>query len=150
MRLTIFPPIPSLSNTPPLAASSRPRSALASISINLIRGLLASLGGHDAAYSYFYSCVSCYEKTTEKLAPTDKLNSRQSQVVADIVRNAGIYNGSVASGLFYAAFMGDSARDVALVVVIGVSAGIFGTITLRSSLCALQGVLGLVGWYFLR
>ena len=90
-------------------------------------------------------------KTNEKLAPTDKLNFAQSKVVANIVRNAGIYNGIVAGGLFYAAFMGDSARDVALVFVIGVSAaGIFGTITLRSWLCALQGILGLVGWYLLR
>jgi uncharacterized membrane protein len=76
-------------------------------------------------------------KTNEKLAPTDKLNS-------------GIYNGIVAGGLFYAAFMGDSARDVALVLIIGVSAaGIFGTITLRSWLCGVQGILGLVGWYLL-
>jgi hypothetical protein len=34
-------------------------------------------------------------KTNEKLAPTDKLNSGQSKVVANIVRNAGIYNGIV-------------------------------------------------------
>ena len=80
-----------------------------------------------------------------------QLNSEQNKVVANIVRNAGIYNGIVASGLFYAAFMGDSARDVALVFVIGVSAaGMFGTITLRSWLCLLQGILGLVGWYLLR
>jgi uncharacterized membrane protein len=90
-------------------------------------------------------------KTNEKLAPTDKLNPGQSKVVANIVRNAGIYNGIVAGGLFYAAFMGDSARDVALVFALGVSAaGIFGTITLRSWLCALQGILGLVGCYLLR
>jgi putative membrane protein len=90
-------------------------------------------------------------KTNEKLAPTDKLNPGQSKVVANIIRNAGIYNGIVAGGLFYAAFMGDSARDVALVFALGVSAaGIFGTITLRSWLCALQGILGLVGCYLLR
>lgn len=90
-------------------------------------------------------------KTNEKLAPTDKLNSGQNKVVANIVRNAGIYNGIVAGGLIYAAFTGDSARDVALVFLIGVSAaGIFGTITLRSWLCALQGILGLVGCYLLR
>jgi uncharacterized membrane protein len=90
-------------------------------------------------------------KTNEKFAPTDKLNSGQKKVVANILRNAGIYNGIVAGGLIYAAFTGDSARDVALVFLIGVSAaGVFGTITLRSWLCALQGILGLVGCYLLR
>jgi putative membrane protein len=98
-----------------------------------------------------WSLPFALRKTTEKLAPTDKLNPGQSTVVANIVRNAGIYNGIVAGGLFYAAFMGDSARDVALIFAIGVSAaGIFGAITLRSWLCALQGILGLVGCYLLR
>ena len=89
--------------------------------------------------------------TNKKLAPADKLNPEQTKVVSKIVRNAGIYNGIVASGLFYAAFMGNSARDFALVLLVGVfAAGIFGTITLRSWLCFAQGILGLVGWCWLR
>jgi len=91
------------------------------------------------------------EKAGKKLAQTDKFNFEQNKVVANIVRNAGIYNGIVAGGLFYAALMGDSARDVALVFLIGAAAaGLFGTVTLRSWLCAAQGILGLVGWYLIR
>lgn len=84
------------------------------------------------------------KKTKRDLGDADKLSSGQSEAVANILRNAGIYNGIVASGLFYAAHTGN--RDFALVLLIGVFvAGIFGTITLRSGLCLFQGILGLAG-----
>jgi len=90
-------------------------------------------------------------RTQEKLPDVDKLNSRQLSVVGTIIRNVGIYNGIVAGGLFYAAYLGEPAKDVARVFLIGAAgAGTFGTITLRSWLPALQGVLGLIGCYLLR
>ena len=72
-------------------------------------------------------------------------------LVATIVHNAGIYNAILAGGLFWAAWIGDPARDVARLLLIGaVVAGAFGTATLKSPLTALQAILGAVGLILLR
>lgn len=67
-------------------------------------------------------------------------------LVSAIVRNAGIYNGIIAGGLIWAYQTGDSANDVALVLLAGAAvAGIFGTLTLKSPATALQAALGIAG-----
>jgi uncharacterized membrane protein len=71
----------------------------------------------------------------------------QQPLVATIMHNAGIYNAILAGGLFWAAFAGDPARDVARVLLIGAAvAGIFGTATLKSWPTALQALLGIIGF----
>jgi hypothetical protein len=70
----------------------------------------------------------------------------QQALVATIVHNAGIYNAVLAGGLLWAAYAGDPAQDVAIVFLAGATvAGVFGTVTLRSPVTALQALLGLVG-----
>ena len=67
-------------------------------------------------------------------------------MVATIVHNAGIYNGILAAGLFWAALTGESANDVARVLLAGAAiAGIFGTVTMKSVPTAVQAVLGIIG-----
>ena len=71
---------------------------------------------------------------------------RQRDLVATIVHNAGIYNGILAAGLVWAALTGDSARDVARVLLAGAAvAGLFGTVTMRSAPTAVQAGLGIIG-----
>src|SRR6266853_3056020 len=66
------------------------------------------------------------------------LEARQ-ELTATIVHNAGIYNGIVAGGLFWAAYAGIASIELALVMLIGaVVAGIFGTATLKSPVTAVQ------------
>jgi putative membrane protein len=71
----------------------------------------------------------------------------QQHFVRGIVQNAGIYNGIVAGGLFFAAYAGTSAADVARVLLIGAAAaGTFGALTLKSPyLPALQALVGAIG-----
>lgn len=77
----------------------------------------------------------------------DPFTREQQQLVASIVHNAAIYNGIVAGGLFFAAYAGQSATDVARVMLIGAAvAGIFGTVTLKSLVPALQAAVGIVGY----
>ena len=67
-------------------------------------------------------------------------------LVATIVHNAGIYNGILAGGLFWAAFRGNPAIDVAGVMLCGaLVAGVFGTATMKSPVTAVQAVVGLIG-----
>jgi uncharacterized membrane protein len=70
------------------------------------------------------------------------------RLVATIVHNAGIYNAILAGGLFWAAFVpGGAARDVSRVFFRGATvAGIFGTVTLKSWVTAVQALLGIVGF----
>ena len=73
---------------------------------------------------------------------------RQHDVVKAVVQNAGIYNGIVAAGLFFAAFAGRAAFGVARVLLAGVVvAGIFGALTLPPPPYgpALQAVVGITG-----
>jgi len=74
----------------------------------------------------------------------------QQKLVANIVKNAGIYNGIVAAVLFATAYAGD--REVAYVLLAGITvAGAFGGMTLSSGAWAQAafGVVGIVGLYFL-
>ncbi|MBS0156144.1 MAG: DUF1304 family protein [Nitrospira sp.] len=71
-----------------------------------------------------------------------KFTTEQLSLVAALVHNAGIYNGIVAGGLLWAAFVGDPGHDVARIMLIGAAAaGIFGTITLKSGIPAIQAGL---------
>ncbi|HXP83592.1 MAG TPA: DUF1304 family protein [Bryobacteraceae bacterium] len=70
----------------------------------------------------------------------------QQNLVSGIVHNAGIYNGIVAGGLFWAALGGDSSLAVARVMLIGATAaGVFGTVTLKSPVSAFQGAVAIIG-----
>lgn len=80
----------------------------------------------------------------------EEFTSAQQMLVATIVHNAGIYNAIVAGGLFWAAFDGEAATDVAQVLLTGaVVAGVFGTATLKSPLTALQALVGLAGLFLI-
>jgi putative membrane protein len=84
----------------------------------------------------------------KRLAAGEEFTSAQQTLVATIVHNAGIYNGIVAGGLFWAAFAGDSATDIARVLLIGAGvAGVFGTTTLKSPLTAVQALVGIIGFF---
>jgi putative membrane protein len=74
----------------------------------------------------------------------ESFTHQQLKLVSIIVHNAGIYNGIVAGGLFWAA-CGGAPLDVARVMLIGaVVAGIFGAATI-SRLTAVQALVGAVG-----
>ena len=74
----------------------------------------------------------------------------QRALVATIVKNAGIYNGIIAAGLLWAASGRDPSGNVARVLLAGAAAaGVFGTVTMKSPLTALQAVLGLLGLYLM-
>ena len=86
----------------------------------------------------------------KQLKPDHRFSPAQQDLVSGIVHNAAIYNAIVAGGLLYAAFFAPHG-DVARVMLLGAAAaGIFGTLTLRSPLTALQGILGIVGFYVTR
>jgi uncharacterized membrane protein len=75
-----------------------------------------------------------------------KFSPQQQQIVATIVHNAGIYNAILAAGLFWAAFRGKPANEIAFLLFIGAAvAGGFGTATLMSPVTALQGLMGIIG-----
>jgi uncharacterized membrane protein len=75
----------------------------------------------------------------------------QQSMVATIVHNAGIYNSILAGGLFWAAFIGDPAADVARVLLIGAAvAGVFGTATLKSPATAVQALIGIIGFFLVK
>jgi uncharacterized membrane protein len=83
---------------------------------------------------------------SKKLPGGGQWNVPQRTLVATIVHNAGIYNGIVAGGLLWAAWGGDESGNVARVLLAGAAAaGIFGTVTMKSPLTALQAALGLLG-----
>src|ERR1700674_1249344 len=82
----------------------------------------------------------------KKLPRGEAFTDAQQKLVATIVHNAGIYNGIVAGGLFWAAFGGNSATGVASVMLTGAAfAGLFGTATLKSPVTAVQAVVGIIG-----
>jgi uncharacterized membrane protein len=87
----------------------------------------------------------------KKLPPGTSFTSEQQSMVATIVHNTGIYNSILAGGLFWAAFIGDPAADVARVLLIGAAvAGIFGTATLKSPITAVQALIGIVGFFLIK
>jgi hypothetical protein len=76
----------------------------------------------------------------------ETFTNAQQKLVATIVHNAGIYNGIVAGGLLWAAFAGQAGAAVARVMLIGATAaGIFGTVTMKSPVTALQAAVGVIG-----
>jgi putative membrane protein len=83
---------------------------------------------------------------SQKLPAGEAFTPHQRNLVATIVHNAGIYNGILAAGLAWAALTGESAHDVARVLLAGAAvAGVFGTVTLKSAATAIQGALGIIG-----
>ena len=82
--------------------------------------------------------------------PDAKFSKEQRELVAVIVRNAGIYNGIVCGGLLWAAFAWPQGHDVARVMLLGaVAAGVFGTVTLKSPVTALQAAVGIAGLFII-
>ena len=83
---------------------------------------------------------------SNKLPQGEPFTEAQQKLVATIVHNAGVYNGIVAGGLFWAAFGGASADGVARVMLTGAAfAGLFGTATLKSPVTAVQAIVGIIG-----
>jgi uncharacterized membrane protein len=83
---------------------------------------------------------------SKKLPEGESFKPAQQNLVASIVHNAGIYNGIVAGGLFWAALGGDSATAVARVMLVGAaSAGVFGAATLKSWGSAFQAAVAIIG-----
>ena len=86
------------------------------------------------------------ERASRKLPKDEAFTVSQRDLVATVVHNAGIYNGILAAGLSWAALTGESANDVARVLLAGAAvAGLFGTATMRSVPTAVQAVLGIIG-----
>jgi len=80
------------------------------------------------------------------LATDSPFTPAQQNLVATIVHNAGIYNGILAGGLFWAARQGTSSSDLSQVLLAGaLVAGIFGAITMKSWVPLLQAAVGLAG-----
>jgi uncharacterized membrane protein len=93
-----------------------------------------------------WSAPALLRIASKRLPSSESFTSAQQKLVATIVHNAGIYNGIVAGGLLWAAFGGDSAIDVARVMLMGAAiAGAFGTATLKSPVTAVQAAVGIVG-----
>jgi uncharacterized membrane protein len=98
-----------------------------------------------------WSYPALLRRASKQLSGEHQWTPAQQRLVATIVRNAGIYNAVIAGGLFWAAWAGDSARNVAQAFLVGAAvAGIFGAATLRSWVPALQGLLGVVGAAIIR
>jgi uncharacterized membrane protein len=82
------------------------------------------------------------EEECKKLREGELFTKCQKRLVAAIVHNAGIYNGIVAGGLFWAAYAGDPAMDVARVLLIGaIVAGVFGAVTLKAPEVVIQSLV---------
>jgi len=83
---------------------------------------------------------------SKNLPKDERFTHAQQTLVVTIVHNAGIYNGILAGGFFWAALRGDLATDLALVMLLGAFvAGAFGTATMKSPMTAVQAGIGLVG-----
>jgi uncharacterized membrane protein len=82
--------------------------------------------------------------------PDDKFSEEQRKIVVAIVHNAAIYNGIICGGLLWAAFAGSQGHDVARVMLLGATAaGIFGAVTLRNPVPALQAAVGIAGLFII-
>jgi uncharacterized membrane protein len=83
---------------------------------------------------------------SRRLPKHQEWTAAQGALVATIVHNAGIYNAILAGGLLSAVFRHHPGGDVTRVMCAGAAvAGIFGTVTLKSPLTALQALLGFIG-----
>jgi len=89
-------------------------------------------------------------RMASKQLPKDKsFNEPQRRLVANLVHNAGVYNGIVGGGLLWSAFVGLPGAAVAQVMLIGAAvAGVFGTLTLKSPVPAVQAAIGIFGLFF--
>src|SRR5438270_7495151 len=90
------------------------------------------------------------KQASRKLPPVDaklpdnKFSEEQREIVIAIVHNAAIYNGIICGGLLWAAFAGSQGHDVARVMLMGAAAaGIFGAVTLKNPVPALQAAVGI-------
>jgi uncharacterized membrane protein len=93
-----------------------------------------------------WSFPKLLQKISAPLPSGEQWTASQRPLVATIVHNAGIYNAVFAGGFFWAACVGEPARNVACFLLVGAAvAGIFGTVTLKSWATALQALLGMVG-----
>jgi putative membrane protein len=73
-----------------------------------------------------------------------ELSANDQNLMAEVVHNAGVYNGIVAAGLFTAAWVGPDAYPVQVVLLAGgIVAGIFGAVTL-SKATIVQAILGVI------
>ena len=88
---------------------------------------------------------------TKSLPDDQAFQPKQQKLVATIVHNAGIYNGILAGGMFWAAAVGGPpATELARVMFCGaLAAGVFGAVTLKSVVPAVQAAAGLAGLFFL-
>jgi hypothetical protein len=78
--------------------------------------------------------------------PDAKFTKEQRETVIAIVHNAAIYNGILCGGLLWAASAGSQGHDVARVMLLGATAaGIFGAVTLKNPVPALQAAVGIAG-----
>src|SRR5262245_34997145 len=88
---------------------------------------------------------------SKKLPARPAWSNAQRALVATVVHNAGIYNVILAGGLLWAARGADPSGNVARVLLAGaVLAGVFGTLTMKSPVTALQALVGVVGLYLAR
>ena len=82
--------------------------------------------------------------------PDDRFSEEQREIVIAIVHNAAIYNGIICGGLLWAAFVGNQGHDVARVMLMGAAAaGIFGAVTLKNPVPALQAAVGIAGLFII-
>lgn len=71
-----------------------------------------------------------------------EFSEEQRKLVATIVHNAGIYNSILAGGLLWAALPGGGGSDAARVLLWGgIVAGVFGAVTLKSVVPAVQALV---------
>jgi uncharacterized membrane protein len=100
-----------------------------------------------------WPCPLLLTTVVGKLKPEQQFRQDQpdlQKLVATIVHNAGIYNGIVAGGLLWAACFGAS-LDVARVMLIGaVAAGVFGAVTMKNAIPAIQAIVGIASLILLR
>ena len=108
----------------------------------LVAGLLHA--GFLFAEMFPWSNPYLLRRVSPNFLGTASFSVCELRLVSLIVHNAGIYNGIVAGGLFWAA-SGKGSLDVARVMLIGaVVAGVFGAATI-SPLTAVQALVGIVG-----
>jgi hypothetical protein len=85
------------------------------------------------------------------LSDGNKWTSPQRQLVATIVHNAGIYNAILTGGFVWAALTIPVAHEMAQFLLAGaVVAGVFGTVTLKTFVPAIQAIFGGIGLILLR
>jgi uncharacterized membrane protein len=118
--------------------------------MNYFLAAAAGLHGAFMVFELFPGQPLLLKKLASKELPsTEQFSPNQRKFVATIVRNAAMYNGILCGGLLWAAVTG-SHPDVARVMLLGaMAAGIFGAITLKHIVPAIQALVGIVCWFFI-